>query len=106
MTPGTYDIKVIRGVTWERVFTWKQPDGWPRDLTGWSGSAKFEPQGSNVPTLTKIAVIDGPAGMITITLSDAETAAFTWEVGEWELELTDPSPKIWRLIEGQVNVRE
>jgi hypothetical protein len=109
--PGTYHLRIRQGKTLRKTFTFRT--GSPLfavDLTGWSARAQVR---SNVES--EVVLIDftdsdgsielgGPAGSITLVLTDAVTAALDPVFGVWELELVEPGGDVFSLLEGPVTV--
>lgn len=108
LAPAKLDIKIIKGATFQLVFIWKTGTTSPRTpvpMPGWGGTAQFQPVGA---TWFEIAcdMTQAAVGQVSLVIAPAATAVYTWEEGDWNLEVTDPTGKIWRLLEGLARVRD
>ena len=91
-----YNFEIKRGDTWvDPTIQWQDTDGDPIDLSSYTArlTVKDELDGDNTYVeLTSGAgeiVLNGAGtGYITFLVSAATTAAWTWEEGEYDLELT------------------
>lgn len=91
---GKFDLFLRQGATYRRVFLWKDSDGNPRDLTGWSAEAR-------IGSIWESDLETGDdAGTITVVVSAAATAGFDFEALEWLLRMTDPDNEVQDLLEG------
>jgi hypothetical protein len=117
------ELVVPQGATFIRRFQWRtanpsdptQP-GPPVDLTGWHGRlqarAKKRPDSELLVDLTEPnqISIDGPNGVVTVTIPAAMSANFGWKHAAWDLLLWSTTEDV-RLVEGtfvlspQVTVR-
>ncbi len=110
MKPAGYDIEIIQGQTLVRAVLWKDADGEPVDLTGYSARMQIRRSKSSSDVLFELTTangriaIDGAAGKVTLTFTAEESAAFTWRRGVYDLELEAGDGVVRRLLEGAVEV--
>jgi len=110
MPAGKKNLVVEQGATFDPLFTWyTQNDAGvrtPVDLTGYSAKAQFRDDfgGAVALDLTSAdgSIVLGDAlGTIQFLVADTVTGAVTLEGGVWDLELTAPSGKVTRLLQGK-----
>lgn len=105
MAAGKYHLTIEQGATFARTFTWKDENDDPIDLTSYTARAKMKtPSGTEIASLTDAdgLTLGGAAGTIAMELSADATAAMTFEIGVWDLELEDDNDVVTRLLEGDV----
>ncbi len=108
--PGNYVLHIYKGATLDRTFTWKDAIGNVIDLSGYTAEAQIRlrhgASGDPLVTLStgnsKI-VLGGTAGTIQLLMTAVATAALTFGVAVWDLELTSGAV-VTRLLEGNVLV--
>ncbi len=111
MSAAIHDITIEQGATFTRQITMEQSNGDPMDLTGYLGRAMVRKQYSSTSaaaTFTVTFADDRTTGIVTLTLSSAQTAAIT--TGEsiddpdaqyvWDFELEDVSGVVMRVLKG------
>lgn len=108
--PGNYDLSIYKGMTLDLTFTWKDSAGVAVDLTSYTARMQIrnKPGGSDLhETLTNGAgiTLGGAAGTIRIQRTAAQTTAYTFARGVYDLELT-LAGVVTRLLEGQVIAHE
>jgi len=70
-----HNFQADSGATFSRVLSWRNPDGTPVDLTGWSATWRARRKLSDAAAvIDEVPVVDGPAGTVTLALTGAETA--------------------------------
>ena len=110
MSAGTYDFYIEQGATYQLVVTWKQPDGTPVDLTGYSARMQFRKTKTSTTVLFSgttangVISLGGAAGTVSITIPATSTDDFTFGCGVYDLELESAGGIVTRLIEGDVEV--
>ena len=112
MTAGKHDIVIEQGADFKRVFTWKDSAGSAVNLTGYSAAMmikKRKSDASGVAIFNKTnsnaeIALGGAAGTITIDIGGADTAGMDFDWGYYDIELTDGSSNITRLLEGKVRL--
>lgn len=107
---GQYDITIQQGATFQLPLVWKDGDGLPVNITGYTARMQVRrTHGSDTAALSLTSaggdiVLGGVAGTIDITASATATAAITFRSGVYDVELEDGSGVVTRLIEGNVDV--
>lgn len=113
MPAGTYDILVEQGSLFTLDLVYKEADGTPIDLTGWSARMQIRAKaGSPDPATLEFStddgsiVLGGALGTIHVEAPATATADVTIKKGAYDLELIPPSGEAdaFRLIEGIVTV--
>lgn len=110
MTAATLDFTIEQGATFSRVLTWKDGNGDPVDLTGYS--ARMQARGTMMAPSTFIdintsnggIVLGGSDGTITLTVSASTTDAIGENAGVYDLELESGSGVVTRLLQGNVAI--
>lgn len=91
---GQLDLAIIRGDTFNPTFTWMNESETPYNITGWTAKIQFRdyPDGSVIHEFdNSYFTINGSAGEITFTIPATETAAFSWSILHYDLQLTNPA---------------
>lgn len=109
---GTYNIEADQGSTLTRTITWKQSNGVPVDLSGFTArmhvrtavdaaSVTLEASTSNGRI-----VLGGVAGTVTINVESSAMEAIAAGSYVYDLELVSPTatPVVTRLVEGTFTV--
>lgn len=110
---GIYNIEVDQGATLSRTITWKNADGTPMDLTGYTalmhvresvGSATVELE---LSTENGRLVLGDETGTVQILVDAATTSAMAAKTYKYDLEMVsaDSPAIVTRLIEGDFKVR-
>lgn len=105
MKPAKYDVVITKGTKFDKTFTWRAPDGTPRDLSGYVGESKFNTYNAE-GELDAVVTIGGSNGQIRVRLSAAQTASVDWDIGEWYLNVQASGDEPERLLHGTVNVND
>jgi len=108
MSAATTNLIIDQGATWSITFTYKNTDGTPINLTGYSAALQLRTSydaASAALSLTSGSgiVLGGTAGTIAVTATATQTGALT--AGEYvhDLELTSSSV-VTRLVQGRITV--
>jgi len=111
---ATYDFSMDQGADLDRtgkVFTWRDTDEDPVNLTGWTARMKIMKSLSADAVLLELTtenggiVLGGIAGTITIKITDAQSALLTPATLRYILEMIDPSGYVDRLLQGTLDNR-
>ncbi|MFI6816068.1 hypothetical protein ACIBG7_26935 [Nonomuraea sp. NPDC050328] len=102
-----YDISIEQGATYRTTLTLTG-----RDLTGYTARMQVRASVASPAVLLEltsspaagITITLGPPGVIDIVITAAQTAAMTWWVGFYDLELTWPNGDVERLLKSTVTV--
>lgn len=104
-------LKIDQGSTFKKLVTWKTgTPATPVDLTGCTALAHVRETLPSPGVLIAMSTangniaLGGTAGTVQITLSDEETAAFTWSSAVYDLEISFPDGTVRRLMCGSVSV--
>lgn len=105
----TLDITIEQGATFTLDFVWKDSDGIPVDLTGYSGRMQVRKAvGSADAALTLTSptgiTLGGNTGAISVKATPTQTSAITLRTGVYDLELQDPNGDVLRFAEGAATV--
>lgn len=105
------DIPIEQGATFTLDLYATDSAGAVRDLTGYTARASIKRDAREAAALLELTtansriVITALTGLVTLTLTAAETAAITaWTRGVYDLELVSPAGWVTRLCEGAVIV--
>lgn len=107
MPSASYDIEIEKGATFSLVLTWKDENGSPIDLTGYSAKMQVRSSPTATDVITEFSTtnariaLGGSAGTITLSMTAADTAAITKTKGVYDLELISGST-VTRLLEGSI----
>lgn len=104
-------LKIDRSATFIKKVTWKAgTPAIPVDLTGCTALAHIRTTAAAATILLVLSTANGKIalggadGTVTLTVSAAETAAFTWLTGVYDLYITFPHGIVRRLMGGTVTV--
>jgi hypothetical protein len=106
MPAANYDILIEQGATYSQEFIWKDSEGNPIDLTGYTARMKIRQLKTDnvIVSLTDSSGIAlGSGGSITITISASATELLPLCKARYDLELVNNGIVI-RLIQGQVTI--
>jgi hypothetical protein len=111
MTPGRYNIKVYKGATFELAPQWKI-DGKYVNVTGFAANMVVRNSPTSPSAIVTLSssngkiVVGSNDGKFTLQLSASETNALPAGQYVYDLEVTDPLAKVFRLLEGGFIVYE
>lgn len=106
LKPGNYAITCPKGATLDQTFTWKDPNGDPINLTGYTARMQVRKRVEASTVLLDLTIanggitLGGVAGTIRVQATAAATAAITESDGVYDLELIAGSGAVTRLLEG------
>ena len=108
MTAGAYNLVVDQRTTLHRVITWKQSNGSPVDLTGYTAHLQVRQSAdaaSTVFDLTDVSglTLGGALGTITIDISATALAAVDPGTYEYDLLMTAGS-NVTKLLAGEFTI--
>jgi hypothetical protein len=108
MSAATTNLIIDQGATWSITFTYKNTDGTPINLTGYSAALQLRTSydaASAALSLTSGSgiVLGGTAGTIAVTATATQTGALTAGEYVYDLELTSSSV-VTRLVQGRITV--
>ena len=102
-------INVLQGT--DSGIRWQCTDvaGEPYDLTGWTVKAQARSTPKSATVLHEWSAALGNAfifeGNVTLTWSHAQTSAWPWTSGVYDIELTSPEGNVSRLDSGTIYVK-
>lgn len=106
------NLTIPQGSSWSRTWALSDPNGGSLTLDGWSARAQvritaesqvvlYEWNSAN-PDLAGTTVLGNSS--VTLLLTGAESANWTWRRGVWDLYVFNPDGKPTRLVEGTFTV--
>lgn len=105
--PINATLVIPQGTTWERRWRITDPDtGVPRDLSAWSARGQVRADHADSVVLVDLSSnLDcGADGYVTVTITPAQSSAWTWRDAVYDIELVDPAGKVARISQGAVRV--
>lgn len=102
------NLSIDQGATFTSDITVKDINGNVFDLTGYTAVAKMAKGYSSTRTRTTITTTfaeDRTSGILTISLTNTQTAALDPERYVYDVEITSSTGKVTRVIEGIITVR-
>lgn len=105
---ASLDITIEQGSDLDITMTWRDSNSALIDLTGYSAEMDIRDTVESVAVLFELStvnsriVLGGVLGTIQLLITAAESTAFTFTTGVYDLELTDPLGVVTRLIKGNV----
>lgn len=109
MSAGTYNITIEQGATYTQTIL-VQDEGVTRNLTGYTARMQVRPGKDSDTILLNLTMGSGLSiptptnGEIIISLTAAQTAAYTTVDAVYDLELVDGSSNVERLLQGSVTL--
>jgi hypothetical protein len=110
MAAATYDFEIEQGATLLKPIVWKDSNGTPVNLSGYTARMQIRRSVAAEDVLLELSTannrinIDALNGTVTLIFDSATTAAFTWTSGVYDLELTSSGGVVTRLIQGKITV--
>jgi hypothetical protein len=124
MSAGKYSFTIEQGSTINFEIQYKDANGNPIDLTGYSGkmmirsnyadtdpityatlSSSLSPDGTGLNFSGSNGTTSPTSGSIGIFISAVSSSAFTFNIARYDLEITSGSI-VTRILEGQVNLSQ
>lgn len=108
MTALNYTIELNQGETSALMFPVLDGFGAPVNVTGWTGKAQIR-SAPHIPTvLYEWSAANGNITVsgttVTLRVSAADSTAWTWLAGVYDLILTDTNGNVYRIAEGAVEI--
>lgn len=106
---AVYDFTLDAGADTTITFVYKDSTGAAINLTGYSAkmelrSAPGGTLGLQLSTVNGKIVLGGAAGTVACTFSDVDSSSLTLPEYSYDVELTDGSTLITRLVQGTITV--
>lgn len=99
------NLKIDQGSTFEKSFRWRDTDGDPKDLTGYSIAAQIRSEpGGSLQANFGAAITDPTNGEFKLVLAATASSAIQsgWYV--YDIELTQ-NASTTRVVEGKLEIR-
>lgn len=111
MNAVDYQIEIDKGAVWEHAFTWKDENGTPINLTGFTAKFQVRRSKASDDNIIELDESDGidlgtTNGLIEVTISAARTNTIPFSSGYYVLEITAGSGNTYRLVNGKVIVND
>lgn len=109
MTAKRYDITIEQGTQFQLVVLVKDGTG-IRNLTGYTAKLDIKKYVSDATPAAQYSspssgvVVDGPNGLVTITITGTQTTAYTFKSGAYDLKITSGGGAPERILQGGVTV--
>lgn len=102
-----YDITMDQGATFNRTLTLKDDEGTVVNLTGntFAGQIRTSAQSGTVAGTFTFAVTNASGGVFTWKMSASDTADLPAQQCVYDVEMTQSSGDVIRLLEGFVNIK-
>lgn len=111
MAAGKYDFIIEQGATFQVKFTYQDAALTPISLVGCTVRMHVRKKITDPEILLDVSTVNGKVvmdqaaqGIFKMVVPAAETAAFTWRAGVYDIEVTYPDGTIDRILEGKVTV--
>jgi len=95
-------LRIKQGTTWSRSWPITQ-DGLPVNFTGWSARGQVRATAESEIVLHEW-IGELADSTLTISHDPADSAAWEWRTGVYDIELTDPDGRVARIAEGRVMI--
>lgn len=107
MPAATYELTIEQGTDFNLFFTWKDSDLVAIDITNYTAAMQVRLKKNSTGTILSLIsptniTLGGVAGTVSVDLSATETGALSFKDAVYDLELTDASSKVTRILEGTV----
>lgn len=102
-------LVIPQGSYWEASWRVRDAAGAPvTDLSGWSVRGQIRATVDSDVVLYEWSVAAGNAALyapfVSLIVFDTDSDAWTWQDGVYDIEVTDPGARVYRLAEGDVFV--
>jgi hypothetical protein len=110
MPAGSYSFYAEQGATLERVITYTDSAGAIINLTGYTAKMQVRTSAESATVVLELTssagiTINGTAGTLSILVAASVLSAIAPLIYVYDLEITAPSGKVTRLIEGRFYVK-
>lgn len=110
MAAGLYNFDIEQGIPFARILNLKDSAGVTMNLTGYSARMQIRPYVSSTEVLIEATTVNGKliitplTGVLTISLSEADTKLLTYTKSVYDIELLDTANSPVRLLQGSITV--
>jgi hypothetical protein len=104
------NLNIEKGAQYNKKITWKDSTGALIDNSAYSARMKIKQMPDNATTELELTnanggiILGGANGEIDIYISAVDTAALTFSIGKYDLELYTNADNPKRILQGYVNV--
>jgi len=102
------DLTIPQGTTWGMSWPIVDDSGVPVTVDGWTVRSQIRDSVTATAVLWEWSTDDGTAEAVADTvilrLTPAQSSAWTWRTGLYDVELVDPDGEVFRLTQGRVTV--
>jgi len=109
MAAGVYNTVIEKGATFELTVTYKDAAGAAVDLTSWTVRMQVRETPSSASTILTstggsptITITKNSSGVISATISAANTAALTPATAYYDIEAENGSGLVRRVLQGRI----
>jgi hypothetical protein len=108
--PAVVDLVIHQGSDFSHVVSVLDPSGAILNLTGYTARMQIRSYVDSIATLEDMTTgngkigLNGPAGQLTLQLTSAVTAAYTWRSGVYDLEIASSGAIVTRIMQGNVSL--
>ena len=108
MSAATTNLIIDQGATWNITLTYKNSDGSPINLTGYTAALQLRTSYDASSAALSLSsgsgiVLGGTAGTIAVTATATQTGSLTAGEYVYDLEITSSSV-VTRLVQGRITV--
>lgn len=106
----TGDYELNQGSALSVPLLYTDPSGLIIDITGYTARMQVRVSPSSSTVLLELTtenggfVVDGPAGKLTMVITEAIAETLTWRRGVYDIELIPPSGEAFRFLQGEIEV--
>lgn len=110
MSVTVLDLVIQQGDDFSKAVPVLDQSGNPADITGYSASMQIRPTAGSSVTLLSLSspstgiTLQSVPGVVTITITHAQTAALWPQPCVYDLTLTDPSGNVARFLTGDITI--
>jgi hypothetical protein len=104
-----YNVTIDQGSDWYLTVTYKNPNGTPINLTGYTAALQLRSLPESPSAVLSLSTgsgitITGATGVVDIHATATQTRAIDEGTYYYDLEITSPATIVTRLIQGQAVV--
>ena len=110
MAAAQYDFVIEQGTTFVKSFRWKDSNGDPINLNGYSALMHVRTSITSDNVLLELSTenkriqVIPEEGKLDLVLSSTETSAIDWKKGRYDIELISDTGTVTRLVHGVISI--